>query len=343
MPRVFSNNHPQDIQRKKTGPNQSHEFGFGETAVIFTTEPFGLLPGRMYLAEITSDLRPRGALPGGFWILFITRFFFGGLFLVGHGIATSGWWFPGGWCCLPGELELWVFWRVFSNLGDVWPICLTMPSSSLTTTASWDLWWIHPAKLLINTSCLRSINCSTRRPFCWQISAFPLTVLLFRWRCCWWLQRKKARKKPWKSKSTIKETFCEFAPGYVWKAQRQKIQPKHRASGEFFLMANFFRTRLRDSLRNGDAWGLSQNWQPCRRCHWEERICFPIFSSFDYPGFSRPSKSIKRIVFVRIVDEVNPQKCPGIPGEVKRSIAKIIVFLQLVVMKWIPTSKSWSF
>lgn len=67
---------------------------------------------------------------------------------------------------------------------------------------------------------------------------------------------------------------------------------------------------------------------------------FLFFSSFDYPGFSRPSKSIKRIVFVGIVDEVNPQKCPGIPGEVKKSIAKIIVFLQLVVMKWIPTSKS---
>ena len=252
---------PKTFKEKKTGPNQSHEFGFGETAVIFTTEPFGLLPGRMYLAEIGSDLRPRGALPGGGMFHWnggngensSPVFFFGGLFLGGTWncyklLMVSGWlMLLAGWIGAVG-----IFGRVFSNFGDVWPICLTMQSSSLTAMASWDLWWIHPAKLLINTSCLRSINCSTRRPFCWQISAFPLTVLLFRWRCCWWLQRKKARMvdgklQRWKNGSKaffwrspgnpsrpLKKLFVNLHRGMFEKHNDKKYNQNTAHPGNFF-------------------------------------------------------------------------------------------------------------
>ena len=337
----FSNNHPQDIKRKKTGPNQSHEFGFGETAVIFTTEPFGLLPGRMYLAEIGSDLRPRGALPGGFWILFVTRFFFfGGLFLVGHGIATSGWWFPGGWCCLPGELEPWVFWRVFRNFGDVWPICLTMQSSSLTAMAAHETCDGYTQGSYSSTQVAKKYQLLLKAFLLTNIRL--LAVLFFRWRCCWWLQRKKARmvsmvgcneklvvafflkpgnpSRPFKEigfhqpktffrRESNKLLFVNCHRGMFEKQNEKKHNQNTAHPGNFFSMANFFRTRLRDSLRNGDEWGLSQNWQPCRRCHREEGIFFVwlsrIFTS---------TRALKGMVFLGIVDEANPQKCPGIPG-----------------------------
>lgn len=124
----------------------------------------------------------------------------------------------------------------------------------------------------------------------------------------------------------------------MFEKQNEKKHNKTIQNGEFFSMANFFRTRLRDSLRNGDEWGLSQNWQPCRRCHREERIFCPFFFlRLKKSGFSRPSKSIKRMVFLGSVDEANPQKCPGIPGEVQKSIAKIRVFFQLLCFFRIPT------
>lgn len=119
------------------------------------------------------------------------------------------------------------------------------------------------------------------------------------------------------------------------KPKRKKYNQNTAHPGIFFSMANFFRTRLRDSLRNGDAWGLSQNWQPRRRCHREERIFVFLFFFFVWknPDNSRPSKRLKRIGFLGIVDEVKSPKVPrGIPKIVKNQLQKIRVFLQLVVI-----------
>ena len=98
-------------------------------------------------------------------------FFFGGLFLVGHGIATSGWWFPGGWCCLPGELEPWVFLESFSQFwGCFGRSVLRCNRLHLPRWQLMRLVMDTPREATHQHKLPRSINCSWR-PFCWQISA----------------------------------------------------------------------------------------------------------------------------------------------------------------------------